>query len=193
MCALARFVAHPYPYDPRYMCFEENEIMHRNAGVVVLDYKICDGIFKFEGKFLELIHSACVGIIHITYDDQYGKIKDTASEYCEYWPCGNCWQNESIRANNAWGLNDIVGLEINMQKRTLHFFVNGVLQPFSVSDIVRPVKIYLDLRELSTFRIISFRRLYAATVSSSTPVAPVPVDDWRTNKSKVIKWTMSRF
>jgi hypothetical protein len=56
---------------------------------------------------------------------------------------GYCYQNGLSGGNNPLKENDEISLEIDMDKRTLHFFVKGLLQPVSYSNIPSPIKFYV--------------------------------------------------
>jgi hypothetical protein len=191
VCSLARLITHPSLHNAQYVCYEKGNFLCKDARFEVLDYCMEYGIFKFECVFEDIAFCGSVGVVHITPEYPFGNLVGDSCQFCEYWPCGNCWQEGNIRANNSWEAGDCIGVEVDMQKRTIHFFVNGVLQPFSMSDIPSPLKIYcvqMDLREHSVVRLISFKKLELPSVNPSTPVAPIPVADWRTEKSLVMKW-----
>jgi hypothetical protein len=66
---------------------------------------------------------------------------------------GNIWQNGSIYGNNSWKQNDVISIEIDTNRKTLHVFVNNILQPVSVCDVTFPLKgrVWLLIIYLSIF------------------------------------------
>jgi hypothetical protein len=49
-------------------------------------------------------------------------------------------QNGWIYGNNEYKENDIVSVEINTNKKTVHFLINKILQPVSLCNVPFPVK-----------------------------------------------------
>jgi hypothetical protein len=49
-------------------------------------------------------------------------------------------QNGYIHGYNQWKQNDNISIEVNTIKKTLHIFINNILQPVSLCDVPFPLK-----------------------------------------------------
>jgi hypothetical protein len=70
---------------------------------------------------------------------------------------GKIRQNGYICGNNEWKLNDIISVEVDTIKKTVHIFINNIVQPVSLCDVPFPLKgmVWLLLGYLLRFLVIS--------------------------------------
>jgi hypothetical protein len=61
------------------------------------------------------------------------------------------FQNGWIDGNNPWNAKDIISIEIDSNEKTLHIFINNILQPVSLHNIPFPLK-----GEVYLFFLIAF-------------------------------------
>jgi hypothetical protein len=70
---------------------------------------------------------------------------------------GHIWQNGYIFGNNEWKQNDVIFVEIDTIKKTVHIFINNILQPVCLCDVRFPLKgrVYLYVDYFLTLLVLS--------------------------------------
>jgi hypothetical protein len=76
--------------------------------------------------------------------------------FCLFALSGTLFQNGDICGNNPWNEKDIISIEIDSNNKTLHFFINNILQPVSLWNIPFPLKGEVCLFLFFVYCIYSF-------------------------------------
>jgi hypothetical protein len=62
-----------------------------------------------------------------------------------YFWRGYIEQNGCIHGNNPYKENDIISIEVDTNKKTVHVFINNILQPISLCNVPFPLEIKVCL------------------------------------------------
>ncbi|KAA6383191.1 MAG: hypothetical protein EZS28_021282 [Streblomastix strix] len=133
-----------------------------------IDPAITYGIYLFEIMYENLTDfNQGPGIVKASY---------TIPRYCP--ACGNndnmicfnshdgyiCYKGQWTKGNSKYSNGQIIGLELDKGKGTLHFFIDSVQQPVFVCGINEPVQFYGHIYTgCASFTIITFKKLPTAT------------------------------
>ncbi|KAA6360480.1 MAG: hypothetical protein EZS28_043993 [Streblomastix strix] len=143
--------------DPETVIFEQvdgilSKVKQNKDGerVIELDPVITDGIYLFEIIYEKIRDNYCQGpgIMKASYAVQ----KDCNPR--RIYTVGNSQYSNGQK----------IGLELDKEKGTLHFFIDGVQQPVFVRGINEPVRFYGHIYDNeSSFTIVTFKKLPATT------------------------------
>ncbi|KAA6375446.1 MAG: hypothetical protein EZS28_029027, partial [Streblomastix strix] len=80
------------------------------------------------------------------------------------------YKGQGKRGNPPYRCGQKIGMELDMGKKTLHFFFDDKQLPIYVSGINEPVRFFVHMREKGeSFTILSFQHL-TGTISKSVPM-----------------------
>lgn len=156
-----------------------------------------NGSFVVLSKRLErrVFRLTCKGLIQLCGSTIIGELEDHRFTNTNYFNFGNplgkpfLWQNGFSYGINSCTENDIASVEVDMDNRTIHFFVNNTLQPVSYSGVPSPIIVYASVSKVgSVMEIISFEALQHSSVLTSTPVAPIYDPDRQGLQARVVEW-----
>lgn len=147
----------------------------RNWVYAFVDKIIDQGIWRIEGKYLKkrgFNPFLSLGIVEIV------KKKIKAIDNWDFTPCFSELVNDGDFSpvtfsyeNILWDVVDVIALEVSIPTHTLHFFVNGILQPVAYCNIPAAIKFFIRLKRIGDkFEFLTLKRLSKTSVHSSTPV-----------------------
>ncbi|KAA6362408.1 MAG: hypothetical protein EZS28_042065, partial [Streblomastix strix] len=124
---------------------------------VPINKVISEGIYKFETRFIDCINES--GYF-------YGGIGISKSRYQISYPY-NPKKSSQRQGNSQFRNGQRIEMEMNMNKGTLHFFVDGTQQPLFVRGINESIIPLCWLYyENSSFEFVSLMKLFAGTAKS---------------------------
>jgi hypothetical protein len=122
---------------------------------------------------------------------------------------GEIYQKGVCEGNNKYENGDLISFEINMFNKSIHFFINEILQPVSCSGIPSSIFFWVlfflfffiflikckvwSMCKGDEFEFISLRRIQSSSVlnTTSAPIYNI-YSDPDILKSRIIKWLDSQ-
>lgn len=153
-----------------FMYFKRQVFFASGQSLAVINVPIQTGIWRLEVRFTRLFkYGGNVGVIHTNPSYPLGSLQD-ARYLAQYSNYGSCFQNKYSYGNEPWDESDIVSIELNMIKRQLCFYLNGVLQPIVYVNIPCPMRFFVS--SIKNNSVCELRRLFRVNPIPSSVDAP---------------------
>lgn len=161
--------------------------------IVFLNKKIDRGIYKMSFKLVRNCKWISCGVFEVEQDVIAPTFTDEGL-FVSYTNKGFIEQNQRSRGNNAYGDGNTISMELDMESsvRTLHFFVDDLLQPVSIFRVPPTVKYFICCRtDKAVFELVSLQLLPSATTITAK-VAHSPAKAHTTSKERRVGWRTQR-
>ncbi|KAA6382638.1 MAG: hypothetical protein EZS28_021835 [Streblomastix strix] len=147
-----------------------NKTVERAIGINPV---ITNGIYLFEIIYKNIYNHQGTGIVKASYsipkqcNPHYKfSLNDNMNIICFDAYAGQIWyKGQETSGNSKYKDGQKIGLQLDMEKGTLHFFIDDIQQPVFVRGINEPVRFFGHIYDGgASFTIVSFRKLYDAAI-----------------------------